>query len=327
MRKLVILFVFLCWVPVTFAEVLVLKNGKKFEVASYEVKGNFVVFQDKNGNPVQLPLQMVDLVKSRETTKALAAKRQAEKERLAAEEAEREKIRKKNTRSMGDLVNYVEGSSKGDKSVVLSDDGLSKHTETAVVKGSIGSTAVDSGAGSSASSSGSGSSRDGEDRHQQFADEYHDKKSRLDDLDKKIKEAERVAELNEAASANNDENYSGYNPSDDDGEDEGLSPHAVEADKARARAAELRKQRDDLSSEMGDLQNRARREGVRNYERMKTTAQRDAERDKREARGRKGDRDPKKGQAVPKQNYSREDLKNRKDEVSYEEDDEENNGL
>lgn len=91
-------------------EVLVLKNGKMLKVESYQVQGDFVVFQNDLGQTLSLPKGNVDLEKSKEATKAYLEQQTAKEAEYQAKLAEIEKAkqRKQKEMTMGEIAKQVE---------------------------------------------------------------------------------------------------------------------------------------------------------------------------------------------------------------------------
>ncbi len=111
---------------VAAGDVLVLKNGKVLRLpGSYELKGQFVVFETETGVLTQLPVKMVDLEKSKLVTE------QEEAKRLAAIEAAKKPPEVKKDVTMAEIAAYVESKRMPDevipKDVALSDEKLDKY--------------------------------------------------------------------------------------------------------------------------------------------------------------------------------------------------------
>lgn len=278
MKKFVLFFaVLLLGTSFSFADVLVLKNGKRMEIdGAFEVRGQFVVFKDLQGELRQLPTSIVDQEMSKKATQDLIAKREAAAARAA------KKPPPKKVGSMDDIVNHVERTTGGrEKVVTISTKGLQDYNET---NERIVNRGVETGGGGGAAPAGAGDgnaadSGDKADKNapptaaqlsdpNYIASKRDELKKRhgeaakeISDLDKKIKEAEYMRDVNASAAAQGVENYAG-----DDGEgDEDSSPYYDQMEKAEKHLDELKKQRAAKEAEVSAINKEAKQAGVRNY--------------------------------------------------------------
>jgi len=97
-------------VPFVLADFLVLTNGRVIEIqGTHQVKGQFVIYHDVDGEMLQLPLKVVDLEASKAHTEAVLAAQEAAKNEPAPEP------RKEEAKSLNQLVNYVTDNRDEDK--------------------------------------------------------------------------------------------------------------------------------------------------------------------------------------------------------------------
>lgn len=129
MKKATSLLVLALMSCLAWADVIVLANGKQMIIdGSYEIKGSYVVFKDKTGNLVQLPLKIVDLDKSKEATAEYAAHLEEKAKQAAAKVEEEEK----EGMSMSEIAEIIDAKRPKDQPpprVVLGNDRLEKYAE------------------------------------------------------------------------------------------------------------------------------------------------------------------------------------------------------
>lgn len=276
MPNLLLLFLMLLIAaPGLMADVLVMKNGKRIEIdGTYEVKGRFIVFNNKDGSLIQLPLSVVDLGKSKQATAELIAKREAVAE--APKEIEVKKVN-----SMADIVDLVEGKRAKKRSgsgVSISDGRLKGYNEGGerVLTQQSAAAGGDTGSGNSRKAPRTDASVEQLSDPNYMAQQRKEAKENFDKannelskLDKQIKEAEYMRDVNASSAAFGSPNYAGEdsagNPLYDEVAD--TSPFHDQMDKAEEHLADLQKRRAEKASEIKGLEGSARKNNVRNYNR------------------------------------------------------------
>ncbi|CAM2005955.1 hypothetical protein [Acanthopleuribacter pedis] len=122
-----------CFLVPLHADVIVLRNGKQMIIhGSYEVKGQYVVFQTEKKETLQLPLKLVDIEKSKLATAELHAKLEAEEK--ARKEAEQLALNPpKKGLTMAEIAEIVQKNRTGDnpmkENVTIGSDTLQNYSD------------------------------------------------------------------------------------------------------------------------------------------------------------------------------------------------------
>ena len=242
MRKwILVVLALIMAAPLAATHILVLKNGKTLKLGKpYEVKGQYVLFEGKNGAVNQLPLKIVDLERSKQAT-------EAEQERLAKLEAERNKpIKKQEVRkelSMAEIAAYVESNRDKDNpakaGVAIGNENLTSY-QSNNPRPTNSEVPFDANLADSAA--------DRAQARSDYSSKISEAQKKVKDLDAQITELENYI--------NRFENETAF------GEDDtGTFYEANE--RQRDQLANLKSQRDQAQNELASLQDEARRSGVK----------------------------------------------------------------
>lgn len=243
MKKMALLVVALisCF---AMADVIILRNGKQMIIpGSYEVKGNYVVFKNAEGNLVQLPLKLVDQEKSQLATQEYKKQLIEEaKAKAAAPEPQKESM------TMSEIAAEIEAKRPKDQPpprVVLGNDKLKKFAEERPLPQNDSMPVPEFEPRTTPA--GVAEAR------KAFYDSYQTLKTDLDKINTSL------ASSIEYADSLAQESAFGDDPT-------GSMFQAMEsADKA---VEDLRKQKQAKEAEMQKLEDNARRAGIRNYKNM-----------------------------------------------------------
>jgi hypothetical protein len=252
-----------------WGEIIALTNGKNLRIpGSFEVKGEYVVFENDNGDMNQLPLKIVDLEKSKKLTELDIKRKEEEYQAKLETLREAEKRSKKRTASLQEVAEYVEKNRPPDKpapaNLAISNDGVTQFVDENPVPGN-GQVAVDYG----------GSERGTVESFQEARDEYGAGYQKLaqevTDLQKRIEEEEYRRESNSTLAAFGAANYQGK---DDEGNDvfaesPDTSPAFDKMEEAEKNIAQLKKDLSAKKTELKAYEKEARSAGVRDYRRYK----------------------------------------------------------
>ena len=237
--------------PLLAREILVLKNGKKMVIdGTYEVKGQWVVITEANGELRQLPLKVVDLDKSKEVSEAERQRmaRIAEEKRLA--KAQQAKVTEVDA-SMSEIAEYVERH-RTDENPVAQDLTIENKRLETYSDNNPRPTNTEAEfvppPESELSLNNIMANRD------KFGEQYQTKKQELDQLMASIEQKQLMVDTYAANAAAGDD-YSGG---------------AYDAmERTEKEIVDLRKRKTELEEELANIKKEARRAGVRGVERYK----------------------------------------------------------
>jgi len=234
-------WIVLASLSLAFGDVVALKNGKSFVIpGAYEVKGQFVVFQNEDGQLVQLPLKAVDLEKSKELTDALKAEEAAKQKAL---EAPPPKPKKDVT--MAEIAKFVEKNRDPElppPDVTIGDDNLKKFSDEnqRQVQGAVDFQPTSADTVMSPDNYKA--------NREQFHQRFNALNKELEQLNQKIQEYEELLNAAETESAFSDEPTGAFY--------EQMVRYEKELET-------LRKEREAKTKELKEVRNQARRANVR----------------------------------------------------------------
>jgi hypothetical protein len=253
MRKwLILLLIFMT--QAYGVEILVLKNGKHFQVESYEIKGDKVLFKSETGQTLALPKSLVDFEKTKLATQAFRDKLAAEEKAYQAQLAEIEKAKRRKQRqmTMGEIAKEVEGTREGSAPVEVTLD--SEKIQT------FGENNPYEAPPRNSSSGTAGSEDDILSRRANDSSElpglYQEAKGRLDQL---VAQEERLQLDIERL-----ENQMAFNDVAGAGE-----IYADLLDDKRTQLEQVRQEIQEKRDEVSQLERRARESGIHNFKNMK----------------------------------------------------------
>ena len=238
-------FLSLAFLPFVNADVLVLKNGKRIVLpGSYEVRGQYVVFENQNGEINQLPLKLVDLEQSKQATTEHLAMLEAQQKKLAEEAAASKEI--KRSVSMAEVAEYIE-SQRGVDEPLPTINAKSKKIEKF---GESNPRPTNDGVEVESSSSGYFENLEGQ--RNNFNASFQSIKKEIEDLTARIDQQEAfVTHLGQESAFGDDPTGSTY--------------EALET--AEKQLEDLRANRTKKEKELQELDRQARQAGVGNYKR------------------------------------------------------------
>ena len=228
-----------------FSDIIVLKSGKKFQIpGSYEIKGQYVVFQTEQGQLTQLPLKAVDLEKSKEATE--------EWERVMAEREAASQVPKevKKDATLAEIAEYVEKTrlpeEKAKKDIDINDENLGSYGDSNPRPSGTEVQFVPT--------TGNNTPEAAREERSKFQEEYRQLQEDIDSLNSQIelKEAQVTAAEQNAAF----------------GDDPTEGSYDIFEEFER-QLTDLRQQRANKEKEMENLEKSARQAGVKNYKRGK----------------------------------------------------------
>ena len=265
--------------PWSFADWLVLKNGKRFEVPDgYEVRGSYIVFKTRSGQLTQLPAKIVDLEESKTFNDAMIEKRKKEEKARIAAALELEKRTKTDRFSdMSTIADFVEKNRGVDSpqptNVSIGDNTITEYNKTNPRPQT--STA-------SHESFDVTSSSDREAAREEYGSGYVKLHDDLDDLKAKLAEAKVRRDNNASIAADQDGNYSADDDVNDpnkeyDSSSDESSLSYRQMQKAEADVAKYEKELESKEAEIKTYERSARKAGVKDVKRYKDRVDRKKE--------------------------------------------------
>jgi len=253
-----------------WSEIIALTNGKNLRIpGSYEIKGEYLVFENDNGEMNQLPLKIVDLEKSKKLTELDVKRKEEEYQAKLEALKEAEKRAKKRTASLSEVAAYVEKNRPLDKpapvKLAISNDGVTKFAEENPPE-------ANQQVSSSYPEGSAGTVEEFEAARKEYGEGYEKLAQEVADLEKRIEAEEYRRESNATLAAFGAATYAGTDAEGNDvyAESPDTSPAFDKMEEAEKNIAQLRQ---DLSAKQAELKaygKQARMAGVRDHKKYKS---------------------------------------------------------